>query len=115
MASTEECTPSPRTAREWLVSRAQIEGEAVRKGVLPLPGAPPEGEPTLADLRVELLQGALSDEKDRRIAQLEMLLADKDAEIARVRAQLAAIGRAVEEQLTAAGRSLAAVTTPAVP
>ncbi|MCA1847266.1 MAG: hypothetical protein LC792_29575, partial [Actinobacteria bacterium] len=71
---------------------------------------PPASEPSLDAMRVEMLQAALSDEKDRRIAQLETLVADKDAEIARLRAQLAALGRAVEEQLQAAGRTLAAMT-----
>ena len=61
-------------------------------------------------MRVEMLQAALSDEKDRRIAHLEAMVADKDAEIGRLPAQLATLGGAVEEQLVAAGRTVAAMT-----
>jgi hypothetical protein len=91
----------------WLVSLNDVEAELRRKGLL----APtPPVEPSVDAMRVQMLQGALNEEKDRRIAQLEALLADRDGEIARLRAQLAALGRAVEEQLTAAGRTVAAVT-----
>jgi hypothetical protein len=62
-----------------------------------------------------MLQGALTEEKDRRIAQLEALVADRDTEIARLRARLAALGRAVEEQLAAAGRTVAAATGATIP
>ncbi len=102
---------APRTERNptsrWLVSLDDVEAELRRKGLL-APAAP--AEPSVDAMRVQMLQGALNEEKDRRIAQLEALLAGKDAEISRLRAQLAALGRAVEEQLAAAGRTVAAVT-----
>ena len=92
----------------WLVSLDDVEAELRGKGLLAAP--PPPAEPSVDAMRVEMLQAALSDEKDRRIAALEAQVADKDAEIARLRTQLAALGRAVEEQLLAAGRTVAAVT-----
>lgn len=91
----------------WLVSLDDVEAELRRKGLL---DPPSPAEPSLDAMRAEMLQAALSEEKDRRIAALEALVADKDAEITRLRAQLAALGRAVEEQLLAAGRTVAAVT-----
>lgn len=104
LAPRSELNPTGR----WLVSLDDVEGELRRRGLLDAP--PPPAEPSLDAMRVEMLQAALSDEKDRRIAQLEALVSDKDAEIARLRAQLAALGRAVEEQLTSAGRTVAAMT-----
>jgi uncharacterized coiled-coil protein SlyX len=93
----------------WLVSLDDVEAELRGKGLLRDP-SPPVAEVSVDAMRVEMLQAALSDEKDRRIAHLEAMVADKDAEIARLRAQLAALGRAVEEQLAAAGRTVAAMT-----
>ena len=107
LAPRSELNPTGR----WLVSLDDIEGELRRRGLLDPP--PPPAEPSLDAMRVEMLQAALSDEKDRRITTLETLVADKDAEIVRLRTQLAALGRAVEEQLAAAGRTVAAVTAGA--
>jgi hypothetical protein len=94
-------------SREWIVSRSQIETEAANRGRGPV------GEPTLGDLRVEMLQGALSEEKDRRIGDLERRvaevvadrdarLADRDARIARLELQVAALGRSLAD-VTAVG------------
>lgn len=94
----------------WLVSLDDLEAELRGKGLL-VDTSPPAAEPSLDAMRVEMLQAALGEEKDRRIAHLEGMVADKDGEIARLRAQLAALGRAVEEQLVAAGRTVAAVTS----
>lgn len=96
----------------WLVSLDDVEAELRGKGLLDAP--PPVAEPSIDAMRVEMLQAALSDEKDRRIAHLEAIVADKDAEIVRLRNQLAALGRAVEEQLVAAGRTVAAVTAATI-
>jgi hypothetical protein len=104
LAPRSELNPTSR----WLVSLDDVEAELRRKGRLETP--PPPAEPSLDAMRAQMLQGALSEEKDRRIAQLEALAADKDAEIVRLRAQLAALGRAVEEQLVAAGRTVATLT-----
>ena len=93
----------------WLVSLDDVEAELRGKGLLPH-RPPSPAEPSVDAMRVEMLQAALGEEKDRRIAALEAAMADKDAEIARLRTQLAALGRAVEEQLLAAGRTVAAVT-----
>src|SRR5437867_5131868 len=59
-------------SREWVVSRSQVETEAANRGRAPI--AAQAEEPLLADLRAEMLQGALSEEKDRRIADLERRL-----------------------------------------
>jgi hypothetical protein len=98
--------------REWVVSRSQIETEAANRGRGPV--AAQAEEPLLADLRAEMLQGALSEEKDRRIADLERRLseivaekdarlADKDGRIAQLEHQVAALGRSLAE-VTAAPR-----------
>jgi hypothetical protein len=105
LAPRSELNPTSR----WLVSLDDVEAELRRKGLL---APPPPAEPSVDAMRVQMLQGALTEEKDRRIAQLEALVADKDAEISRLRAQLATLGRAVEEQLVAAGRTVAALTGP---
>jgi hypothetical protein len=107
LAPGSELNPGHR----WLVSLDDVETELRGKGLLATP--PPPAEPSVDAMRAQLLQGALTDEKDRRIATLEALVADKDAEISRLRTQLGALGRAVEEQLAAAGRTLAAVTAAA--
>src|SRR2546421_1071920 len=89
-------------SREWVVSRSQVETEAANRGRAPI--AAQAEEPLLADLRAEMLQGALSEEKDRRIADLERRLseivaekdarlADRDARIAQLELQVAALGR----------------------
>jgi hypothetical protein len=99
-------------SREWVVSRSQIEAEAANRGRGPIPVQAEES--TLADLRAEMLQGALSEEKDRRIADLERRLSeivaekdarltDKDARIAQLELQVAALGRSLAE-VTAAPR-----------
>jgi hypothetical protein len=103
VAPRTELNPTSR----WLVSLDDVEAELRRKGLL---GPAPPSEPSVDAMRVQMLQGALNEEKDRRIAQLEATVADRDAENARLRAQLAALGRAVEEQLVAAGRTVAAMT-----
>jgi hypothetical protein len=105
LAPASELNPGHR----WLVSLDDVEAELRGKGLLDTP-TPPVADVSVDAMRVEMLQGALSEEKDRRITQLEALVADRDAEIARLRSQLAALGRAVEEQLLAAGRTVAAVT-----
>ncbi len=99
--------------REWVVSRTQIETEAANRGrYSPIAGGQAT---TLADMRVEMLQAALGEEKDRRIADLEAriaelitgrdtLLAEKDARIA-----------FLERQVAALGRSLADVTAAPIP
>lgn len=104
LAPGSELNPGHR----WLVSLDDVEAELRAKGLLDQPA--PTSDVSLDAMRVQMLQGALSDEKDRRIAALEAQVADRDAEIARLRTQLAALGRAVEEQLAAAGRTVAAVT-----
>jgi uncharacterized coiled-coil protein SlyX len=88
--------------REWMASRPQVEAEAVNRGRITPPA---EGE-TLADLRIEMLQGALSDAQEARLAQAEDLiaelrnrLADKDARIAQLEAQLGALARSVADVL----------------
>jgi hypothetical protein len=101
--------PSAARCQRWLVSLDDVEAELRRKGLLD-PPRPSPSEPSLDAMRVQMIQAALSDEKDRPIAQLEAMVADKDGEIARLRAQLAALGQAVEEQLVAAGRTVAAMT-----
>jgi hypothetical protein len=63
-----------------MTSKPELRG----KGML-LDTPPPPAEPSLDAMRVEMLQGALNEEKDRRIAHLEAVVADKDAEIARLR------------------------------
>lgn len=104
LAPRSELNPTSR----WLVSLDDVEAELRRKGRLDSPA--PAAEPSVDAMRVEMLQAALGEENDRRIAQLEALLADRDGEVARLRSQLAALGQAVQEQLMAAGRTVAAVT-----
>src|SRR5581483_11111414 len=70
---------APRTEQNptarWLVSLDDVEAELRRKGRL-LPGPPaPAAEPTVDAMRAQMLQAALNDEKDRRIAALETLVA----------------------------------------
>jgi hypothetical protein len=86
------------TAR-WLVSLDDVEAELRRKGRLDRPVQAPAAEPSLDAMRVQMLQGALTEEKDRRIAQLEELLgavrAEKDARIAQLEAQLEILGQSL--------------------
>jgi hypothetical protein len=84
--------------REWMASRTQVEAEAVNRGRI----TPPAQGETLADLRIEMLQGALGDAQQARLAQAEELiaelrsrLAEKDARIAQLEGQLAALARSV--------------------
>jgi hypothetical protein len=89
-------------SHRWLVSLDDVEAEARAKGLADQPA--PASEVSLDVMRVEMLQGALSEEKDRRIGQLEELLAqvrgEKDARIAQL-----------ELQLEVLGQTLAAMTT----
>jgi hypothetical protein len=89
--------------REWMVSRPQVETEAQNRGRVAPP--PPAGE-TLADLRVEMLQGALGDAQQARLDQAEALiaelrdrLAEKDGRIAQLERQLASLARSVADVL----------------
>jgi hypothetical protein len=94
--------------REWMVSRTQIETEAQNRGrFTPPPAAPAEaaGE-TLEDMRVGMLQGALTAAQEARLAQAEQLvdelrarLAEKDSRIAQLERQLAGYARSVAEML----------------
>lgn len=94
--------------REWVASRTQIEAEALNRGRLaPPPAAPPERE-TLADLRIEMLQGALADSQRAQLAQAEELiaelrgrLAEKDTRIAQLERQLAGYARSMADVLAA--------------
>lgn len=99
--------------REWVVSRTQIETEAANRGRHTLDADGPAT--TLADLRVEMLQGALSDEKDRRIATLEQrvadLIAERDARLADKDARIALL----ERQVASLGRTLGEVTAAPIP
>jgi hypothetical protein len=110
-----EHNPGPH----WLVCADDV--DAVRRGNAPPPAAPTPETGTLEDLRVEMLAGALSEEKDRRIAHLEderartqslyeRQLADRDARVAQLERQLAVQARSltlqarqVEEMLTVPG------------
>lgn len=92
--------------REWVVSRAQIQTEAANRGRR---GPLGDSEPTtLADMRVEMLQAALGEEKDRRLADFERRvaelvgdrdarLAEKDARIAQLERQVASLMRTLSE------------------
>jgi hypothetical protein len=97
------------TTREWLVSRAQVEAEAANRGRGPVEG------PTLGDMRVEMLQGALTEEKDRRIGDLERrlaeMVAEKDARLAERDARIAEL----ELQVRSLGRTLAEITGTPLP
>jgi hypothetical protein len=88
--------------REWMASRPQVEAEAVNRGRI----TPPAQGETLADLRIQMLQGALSDAQQARLAQAEELitelrsrLAEKDARIAQLEGQAAALARSVADVL----------------
>lgn len=93
---------------KWLVSVADVEAELRRRGRPPIGEVEPplpQGE-TLADLRIEMLQGALSESQDARIGQAEQVIADlrtqvaeRDARIARLERQLAGYARSVAELL----------------
>jgi hypothetical protein len=95
--------------REWVVSRTQIESEALNRGrVAAAPVRPAEAGDTLDDLRVGLLQGALNAAQEARLDQAEQLvnelrarLAEKDARIAQLERQLAGYARSVAEVLAA--------------
>jgi hypothetical protein len=89
--------------REWMASRTQVEAEAVNRGRITPPAAQEE---TLADLRIQMLQGALSDAQQARLAQAEELigelrtrLTEKDERIAQLEGQLAALARSVADVL----------------
>jgi hypothetical protein len=104
------CDGNP--TREWVVSRTQIETEAAHRGRRTIVA---DGQATtLGDLRVEMLQAALTDEKDRRIADLEQRVADliaerdarlaeRDARIAQLERQLAATTRYTAELFAVPG------------
>ena len=87
-----------------MASRTQVEAEAINRGrITPPPSA--DGE-TLADLRIQMLQGALSDAQQARLAQAEDLivelrsrLAEKDARIAQLEGQVAALAKSVADVL----------------
>jgi hypothetical protein len=88
-----------------MVSRTQIETEAQNRGRVAPPPAEAPGE-TLADLRVEMLQGALGEAQQARLDQAERLVdelrtrvAEKDARIAQLERQLAGYARSVADLL----------------
>jgi septal ring factor EnvC (AmiA/AmiB activator) len=90
--------------REWMASRTQVEAEALNRGRLTAP--PAEAATTLGDLRLEMLQGALSEAQRAQLTQAEDLidelrsrLAEKDARIAQLERQLAAYARSVADVL----------------
>lgn len=92
--------------REWMVSRPQVEAEAQTRGRM-APAAGP-GD-TLEDMRVDMLQGALSaaqearlDKAEQLITELRTRLAEKDARIAQLERQLAGYARSVAEMLAPA-------------
>jgi hypothetical protein len=116
-------------AAYWLVSGDDVEAILRGKGrampaapaptvsAVPTRGlaepAPPAWE-NLGDVQAQLLQGALSEEKDRRIAQLETLLAEQradferqlaasQAQLAQVQRQLAILTRANAEAFAVPG------------
>ena len=91
--------------REWMVSRTQIETEAQNRGRV-APPPPAAASETLADLRVEMLQGALGEAQQARLDQAERLidelrtrLTEKDARIAQLERQLAGYARSVADLL----------------
>ena len=93
------------TTREWMVSRTQVETEAQNRGRV-APSPPPAPSETLADLRVEMLQGALGEAQQARLDQAERLidelrtrLAEKDGRIAQLERQLAGYARSVADLL----------------
>jgi len=98
--------------RNWLVSLDDVEAELRGKGLLDPISTDPG--PSLDAMRAQMLQGALNDEKDRRIAQLEAekneIRALLEAENERLRAQLAALGQMAQEQLAVSSRWVAAVS-----
>jgi predicted transcriptional regulator len=79
---------------KWAVSVADVEAEARRRG-----RARVEETPSVDAMRVEMLQAALSEEKDKRIAQLEDMLAtvraEKDARITQLELQVELLGRSL--------------------
>jgi hypothetical protein len=86
---------------KWVVSVLDVEAEMRRRGRGPSPE-----EPSLADMRVEMLQGALSDAQQAQLAQAEQLIAElrgriaeKDTRIAQLERQLTAYARSVAEVL----------------
>ena len=93
--------------REWMASRAQVEAEAVNRGRLTPPPASPDGDGlSTADIRLQMLQGALSDAQQSRLVQAEEMiselrsrLAEKDARIAQLEGQLAALARSMADVL----------------
>lgn len=95
---------------KWAVSVEDVEAELRRRGRTPRA----EAETSLADMRVEMLQGALSDAQQARVTQAEQLigelrerLAEKDTRIAQLEAQLAALARSVADVLAPAGSPMA--------
>jgi predicted transcriptional regulator len=88
---------------KWAVSVEDVEAELRRRG-----RTPREPETSLADMRVEMLQGALSDAQQARVDQAEALvgelrvrLAEKEARVAQLEAQLASLARSVAEVFAA--------------
>jgi hypothetical protein len=90
---------------KWAVSVLDVEAELRRRG-----RGREEPTATVDAMRVEMLQGALSEEKDRRIAELQEMLAtlraDKDARIAQLEAQLEALGQALAAMTARAATAL---------
>ena len=93
------------TTREWMVSRTQVETEAQNRGRVAAP-PPAAARETLADLRVEMLQGALGEAQQARLDQAERLidelrtrLAEKDIRIGQLERQLAGYARSVADLL----------------
>jgi hypothetical protein len=103
LAPLSEFNPGHR----WLVSLDDVEAELRGKGLIDQQAA----EVSVDAMRVEMLQGALTEEKDRRIAQLEEMLAqvraDKDARIAQLELQLEAAGQTLAAMTTRPGTALA--------
>jgi hypothetical protein len=100
----------------WLVSLDDVEAEERRKGLVDHP-APPPADLSVDAMRVEMLQGALTDAQQALVAQAETLvaelrarladrdraLAEKDARIAQLERQLAAATRHTADLLAVAG------------
>jgi hypothetical protein len=87
---------------KWAVSVEDVEAELRRRGRTPRA----EAETSLADMRVEMLQGALSEAQQARVDQVEALvaelrsrIAEKDARISQLEGQLSALARSVADVL----------------
>jgi hypothetical protein len=94
----------------WLVSLDDVEAEERRRGLGAHPAAPPP-ELSVDAMRLEMLQGALNEAQEARVAQAEALVAElrarlaerdrtvaeRDARIAQLERQLAAVTRHTAE------------------